>query len=59
MVANALSRRYALISTFDTKLLGFEYIKELYPLDQDFCEEYRNCEEKAMGKFFGHEGFLF
>ena len=59
IVADALSRRYALISTLDAKLLGFEHIKELYPLDQDFREEYRSCEKKALGKFFRHEDFLF
>jgi hypothetical protein len=29
VVADALSRRYALLSILDTKLLGFEYIKDL------------------------------
>ncbi|XP_035546592.1 uncharacterized protein LOC109014453 [Juglans regia] len=29
VVADALSRRYALLSILDTKMLGFEYIKEL------------------------------
>ena len=33
IIANALSRRFVLISTLDAKLLGFELIKELYPLD--------------------------
>ena len=59
IVVDALSRRYILISTFDAKLLGFEYIKELYHLDHDFCEEFRACEKNTMGKFFRHEGFLF
>ena len=33
IIVNALSRRYVLISTLYAKLLGFEYIKELYHLD--------------------------
>ena len=59
IVADALSRRYVLISTLDAKLLGFEHIKELYPLDQDFSNEYACCEKGAHDKFFRHEGFLF
>ena len=59
VIADALSQRYALISTLDAKLLGFEHIKELYPLDQDFCEEFRACEQNTVGKSFRHKGFLF
>ena len=59
IVADALSRRYVLISTLDAKLLGFEHIKELYPLDQDFSNEYACCEKGAHDMFFRHEGFLF
>ena len=49
----------ALISTLDAKLIGFEHIKELYPLDQGFSEEYACCERVAHDKFFRHDGFLF
>ncbi|RVW58031.1 Transposon Ty3-G Gag-Pol polyprotein [Vitis vinifera] len=35
IVADALSRRYALVSTLNAKLLGFEYVKELYANDDD------------------------
>ena len=33
IVVDALSRRYALVSTLNAKLLGFEYVKELYVND--------------------------
>uniref|UniRef100_A0A7N2M5G4 Reverse transcriptase n=1 Tax=Quercus lobata TaxID=97700 RepID=A0A7N2M5G4_QUELO len=59
VVTDALSRRYALLSTLDAKLLGFEHIKELYAEDHEFCEEYRACEKIASGKFFKLDGFLF
>ena len=59
IIVNALSRRYVLISTLDVKLLGFEHIKELYHLDQDFSEEYGCCEKATHDKFFRHDGFLF
>uniref|UniRef100_A0A2N9ES05 RNA-directed DNA polymerase n=1 Tax=Fagus sylvatica TaxID=28930 RepID=A0A2N9ES05_FAGSY len=59
VVADALSRRYALLSTLDTKLLGFEYIKDLYAQDSDFGEVFNACEKVAFGKFYRHDGFLF
>lgn len=57
--ADALSWRYALISTLGTKILSFEHIKELYSLDHNFGEKYRSCEKKAVNKFFKHQGFWF
>ncbi|XP_027120499.2 uncharacterized protein [Coffea arabica] len=38
VVADALSRRYTLLTTLDAKLLGFEYLKDLYATDPDFGE---------------------
>ena len=59
MIVDELSWRYVLISTLDSKLLGFEHIKELYPLDQDFSEEYASCDKETHDKFFRHQWFLF
>jgi hypothetical protein len=49
VVADALSRRYVLLNTPNTKLLGFEYIKELYPNDNDFGTIYVECRLIQIG----------
>ena len=59
VVADTLSRRYALISQLDAKLLGFEYIKNLYNSDHDFANVYGACEKEGFDKFFRDDGFLF
>ena len=51
-MANALSRRYALVFTLNAKLLGFEYVKKLYVNDDDFASVYGVCEKVAFGKFY-------
>ena len=58
-MADALSRRYALVSTLNAKLLGFEYVKELYANDDDFVSVYGACEKAAFGKFYRLDGYLF
>ena len=58
IVANVLSRRYALVSTLNAKLLGFESVKELYASDDDFASVYRACENAAFGKFYRLDGYL-
>ncbi|KAH9769149.1 Endonuclease [Citrus sinensis] len=50
VVADALSRRYALISTLHVKLLGFENIKELYVNDLDFANVFNACEKVAFAQ---------
>ena len=57
-MADALSRRYALISILNAKLLGFEYVKELY-VDDDFASVFAACEKVAFGKFYRLDGYLF
>ena len=59
IVADALSRRYALVSTLNAKLLGFEYVKELYAKDDDFANVYGVCEKAASGKFYRLDEYLF
>ncbi|RVW85784.1 Transposon Ty3-G Gag-Pol polyprotein [Vitis vinifera] len=59
IVADALSRRYALVSTLNAKLLGFEYVKELYANDDDFASVYGACEKTTFGKFYRLDGYLF
>jgi hypothetical protein len=59
VVVDALSRSYVLLNTLNTKLLGFEYIKELYLDDHDFGAIYDICKVLAIDKYFRHNGFLF
>ena len=59
IVADTLSRRYAIVSTLNAKLLGFEYVKELYANNDDFASVYEVCEKAAFGKFYRLDGYLF
>ena len=54
-----LSPRYVLISTLNTKLCGFEHIKELYADDHEFSVEYQACEKTVVSKCFRLDGYLF
>ena len=58
-MADALSRRSVLLTSLDTKLLGFEYIKDLYSTDPNFSSVYAATEQGAFNKFYRHNGFLF
>ena len=58
-VADALSRRHALLSTLQTKVVGFETIKELYQDDPDFHKAWRSSEVQSFQQYHRHEGFLF
>ncbi|XP_048228291.1 uncharacterized protein LOC125369560 [Ricinus communis] len=60
VVDDALSQRYALLNTLNSKLLGFEYIKELYVNDLDFGIVYDVCNNGAtFDEFYVFERFLF
>ncbi|KAL1213209.1 hypothetical protein V5N11_026469 [Cardamine amara subsp. amara] len=59
VVADALSRRHALIATVDAKALGFRLIKEQYGEDPGLGSCYRENGKGAYKDFYVHEGFLF
>ena len=47
VVADALSRRLALISMFNTRLMGFEQVKEQYVNDSYFANVVAECAKGA------------
>ena len=59
-MADALSRRHSLLTTLDSRVLGFAYIKELYVDDPDFGDVYKSCVAKEkLDKYYLFDGFLF
>jgi len=55
-----LSRRHALLSQLDAKILSLESIKDLYATDTCFAEPFSKCcDGKGWEKFHLHDGFLF
>jgi hypothetical protein len=52
-------KKVSLISTLNAKLLGFDYVKELYANDDDFACVYGASEKAAFGKFYKLDGYLF
>ena len=59
IVVNALSRRHVLFTSMSAKMLGFEYVKDMYTSEADFSNVYLACDKVAFGKFFKHDGYLF
>ncbi|KAL2223912.1 UNVERIFIED_CONTAM: Transposon Ty3-I Gag-Pol polyprotein [Sesamum indicum] len=60
IVADALSRRYVLLSIMDAKILGFELIKDLYANDVDFANQLcvPNCSIRSLLLKEAHSGGL-
>jgi hypothetical protein len=60
IIADALSRRYALLSQLDCRIFGLESIKEQYVFDPDFKDVLLNCKEgRTWNKFVINDGFVF
>jgi hypothetical protein len=60
IIANALSRRYAMLSQLDCHIFGPQTIKEQYANDVEFrdvMEHYK--EEHTWNKYMLQDGFLF
>ena len=67
-VADALSQKHVLLSTLSSKLIGFEYLKTLYPEEPKFAQIFKDCEEWGREKWLRDrtsipyskfDGFLF
>nr|XP_016480216.1 PREDICTED: uncharacterized protein LOC107801400 [Nicotiana tabacum] len=59
VVADALSRRYVLVSTLTSKLMGFDQIKGLYANDVDFGKIFADCKLGPFERFNLQDGFFF
>ena len=59
LVGDALSRRYSLLTTLDTNLLGFEFLKDMYVSDTDFGDTFQSCSRAVQGNYSIFNGYLF
>ena len=48
-----------LLTSFGDKMLGFEYVKDMYANDVDFANVYMACDKTTFEKFYKHDGYLF
>jgi len=60
VIADALSRRYTMLSQLDCRIFGLESIKGQYELDAAFKDVILNCKEgRAWNKYVLNDGYLF
>ncbi|WVZ87856.1 hypothetical protein U9M48_034431, partial [Paspalum notatum var. saurae] len=60
VIADALSRRYAMLSQLDCRIFGLESIKEQYANDDDFKDVILHCKQgRTWDKYVINEGFVF
>ena len=58
-VADALSRRVALMHTLYTEVMGFKTFKDLYASDADFGDYWVHCSNSQPSEFLIYNGYLF
>ena len=60
VIADALSRRYTMLSQLDFKFFGLQTLKGQYEHDTDFKDVLLNCKEgQTWNKFVLNDGFVF
>ncbi|GJY66145.1 RNA-directed DNA polymerase [Tanacetum coccineum] len=59
IVADALSRKQALLSTMHVQVVGFEIFKEIYGDDLDFAVIWEKCQDQPYQRFALQDEFLF
>jgi hypothetical protein len=60
VIADALSRRYALLTQLDYKIFGLEIIKDQYVYDADFKDVLLHSKDgKTWNKFIFNDGIVF
>jgi hypothetical protein len=60
VIADALSRRYTMLSQLEFRIFGLQTMKDQYVDDADFKDFYVHCKDgKPWGKFHIQDGFLF
>lgn len=48
-----------LLTSLQTKVTGFEVLKDQYTDDPDFKQVWADCQSGKISKFFLHDGYLF
>src|SRR5581483_10928584 len=60
VIADALSRRYTMLSQLDCRIFGLESIKGQYATDVDFKDVLMHCKEgRTWDKYVINDGFVF
>ncbi|WVZ63718.1 hypothetical protein U9M48_013326 [Paspalum notatum var. saurae] len=60
VIADALSRRYTMLSQLDHRIFGLESIKAQYAYDEYFKDVMLHCKEgRTWDKYVIHDGFVF